>query len=234
MAALRPLLRCTSSSTISPALSPSVIAPFLRVPLTTIIITKPLPNTPRNQSQRPFSTSTTRMSAQPLIDASQTRRTIYKLGKNSPVPDSKIEELVNAAINTVPSSFNTQSTRLVVLLRAEHEKLWDLAIDTFSQLVNTGAVPEEAWKNQSLPKLQGFKNGVGTVCPFHWGSNCWTGRLVLTTDRSSSTKTPHTSDRSLRNSPFTKTTSSPGPSTRTPCTSITVRLSLSPFHFTAL
>ncbi|EYE99924.1 Nitroreductase [Aspergillus ruber CBS 135680] len=103
------------------------------------------------------------MSAQPLIDASQTRRTIYKLGKNSPVPDSKIEELVNAAINTVPSSFNTQSTRLVVLLHEQHEKLWDLAIDTFSQLVNTGAVPEETWKNQSLPKLQGFKNGVGTV-----------------------------------------------------------------------
>lgn len=167
MAALRPLLRSTISSTISPALSPSAIAPFLRVPLTTTI-TKPLPNTPRNQNQRPFSTSTTEMSAQPLIDASQTRRSIYKLGKNSPVPDAKIEELVNAAINTVPSSFNTQSTRLVVLLHEQHEKLWDLAIDTFSQLVNTGAVPEEAWKNQSLPKLQGFRNGVGTVCPFHW------------------------------------------------------------------
>lgn len=179
MAAFRPLLRYTSASTnigstIRPALSPA-IAPFLRVPLTTTIITKPLPNTPRNQNQRPFSISTTKMSAQPLIDASQTRRTIYKLGKNSPVPDSKIEELVNAAINTVPSSFNTQSTRLVVLLHEQHEKLWDLAIDTFSQLVNTGAVPGETWKSQSLPKLQGFKNGVGTVCPFHWESSCWIG-----------------------------------------------------------
>ncbi|ODM23136.1 hypothetical protein SI65_00725 [Aspergillus cristatus] len=103
------------------------------------------------------------MSAQALIDGAQTRRTIYKLGKNSPVPDSKIEELVNAAIHTVPSSFNTQSTRLVVLLHAEHEKLWDMVIDTFSGLVNTGAVPEETWKNQTLPKLQGFKNGVGTI-----------------------------------------------------------------------
>lgn len=103
------------------------------------------------------------MSAEKLIQLSQTRRTIYKLGNKSPVPDSQIEELVNAAILNVPSSFNTQSTRLVVLLHAEHEKLWDVVIDTFAQLVNTGAVPEETWKNQTLPKLQGMKNGVGTV-----------------------------------------------------------------------
>lgn len=99
-----------------------------------------------------------------LIQAAQARRTIYKLGKNSPVPDSKIEELVNAAILNVPSSFNTQSTRLVVLLREEHDKLWDITIETFKSLVATGAVPEEVFQNQTLPKLQGFKAAYGTVC----------------------------------------------------------------------
>lgn len=98
-----------------------------------------------------------------FIQATQSRRTIYKLGKNSPVPDSKIEELVNSAILNVPSSFNTQSTRLVVLLREEHDKLWDLIVDAFGGLVATGAVPEEMWKNQTLPKLQGFKAAYGTV-----------------------------------------------------------------------
>lgn len=98
-----------------------------------------------------------------LVQAAQARRTIYKLGKNSPVPDSKVEELVNAAILNVPSSFNTQSTRLVVVLREEHEKLWDIAIEAFGGLVSTGAVPEEVFKNQTLPKLQGFRAALGTV-----------------------------------------------------------------------
>ncbi|KAJ5126078.1 hypothetical protein N7448_005387 [Penicillium atrosanguineum] len=98
-----------------------------------------------------------------LVQAAQARRTIYQLGKNSPVSDSKVEELVNAAILNVPSSFNTQSTRLVVVLREEHEKLWDIAIEAFGALVASGAVPEEVFKNQTLPKLQGFKAAHGTV-----------------------------------------------------------------------
>ncbi|KAL2858038.1 Nitroreductase-like protein [Aspergillus pseudoustus] len=98
-----------------------------------------------------------------LVELAKARRTIYQLGKNSPVPDSKIEELVNAAVLNVPSAFNTQSTRLVVLLHREHEHLWDIAIDVFQNLVKTGAIPEQVWQKQTLPKLQGFKAGVGTI-----------------------------------------------------------------------
>lgn len=104
------------------------------------------------------------MSADALVQAAQHRRTIYNLGKNSPVSDAKVEELVNAAILNVPSSFNTQSTRLVVLLGNEHERLWgEIAPQAFAPLVSSGAVPEETFKNQTLPKLQGFKAAYGTV-----------------------------------------------------------------------
>lgn len=98
-----------------------------------------------------------------VIKAVQERRTFYQLGKNSPVPDSKIEELVNTAILNVPSSFNTQSTRLVVLLHKEHDRLWDLVIDTMGNLVQSGAVPQDVWTNHTLPKLKGFRAAVGTV-----------------------------------------------------------------------
>ncbi|KAJ6088371.1 hypothetical protein N7486_009632 [Penicillium sp. IBT 16267x] len=98
-----------------------------------------------------------------LIELAKARRTHYKLGKNSPVADSKIEELVNAAIVNVPSAFNTQSTRLVVLLHEEHERFWDLVIESFDNLLKSGVVPEEVWKNQTLPKLTGMKAAVGTV-----------------------------------------------------------------------
>jgi predicted oxidoreductase (fatty acid repression mutant protein) len=111
-----------------------------------------------------------------LINVAQNRRTIYKLGKNSPVPDAKIEELVNAAILHVPSAFNTQSTRLVVLLHDQHERLWDIAIEAFEVLVKEGKVPREVMEKQTVPKLNGFKGAYGTVCslvcifmliPFH-------------------------------------------------------------------
>lgn len=110
-----------------------------------------------------------------LIELAKARRTYYKLGKNSPVPDAKIEELVTNAIKHMPSSFNTQSTRLVVLLNEKHDKLWDIAIAALGNLVKTGAIPEELWKNQTLPKLEGFKAAYGTVsrpCRYHYHYCC--------------------------------------------------------------
>ncbi|RDW81230.1 nitroreductase family protein [Aspergillus mulundensis] len=98
-----------------------------------------------------------------LLELAQARRTIYQLGSDSPVPDAEIEKLVHAAISNVPSAFNTQSTRLLVLLHREHERLWDVIIDVFQNLVKTGAIPKEVWEKQTLPKLQGFQAGVGTI-----------------------------------------------------------------------
>ena len=98
-----------------------------------------------------------------LVELAKGRHSIYKLGRESPVSDDKIEELVNQAILNVPSAFNTQSTRLVVLLHKEHERLWEIAMDCFQGLVKNGTLSEETWKGQTQPKLQGFKNGLGTV-----------------------------------------------------------------------
>lgn len=134
--------------------------------LSTYISRKPLQLI--SQFQSPFQLpsplrtySTTPMSS--LISLAQNRRTIYKLGKTSTVPDSKIEELVNAAILHVPSAFNTQSTRLVVLLHDQHERLWDIAIEAFQGLVKAGKVPREVMEKQTLPKLNGFRGAYGTV-----------------------------------------------------------------------
>lgn len=98
-----------------------------------------------------------------LIDLAKIRRSVYKLGRNSVVPDSRIEDILTTAILHIPSSFNTQSTRLVLLLHAEHERLWDIVIDTLAALVKNGTIPEQMWKNGTLPKLQGLKAALGTV-----------------------------------------------------------------------
>lgn len=133
------------------------LTPTLSATTTNKLTQKQFSSTPIPQSESKMTPTDT------LIELAKGRRTIYQLGKNSPVSDAKIEELVNAAILNVPSSFNTQSTRLLVLLHQEHEKMWDLVIAKFEELVKSGTVPEEVWKKQTLPKLLGMKGAVGTV-----------------------------------------------------------------------
>lgn len=156
-----------------------------------------------------------------LVDLAKGRHSIYKLGKNSPVPDEKIEELVNQAILNVPSAFNTQSTRLVVLLHKEHERLWDITMDLFQARVKEGTLPEEMWKNQTQPKLQGFKNGLGTVSDSSNLGICWDVVLIELV-RFSSMKTPRTSSLSRRNSLPTRTSLSLGPTILMLCISTSV------------
>lgn len=125
----------------------------------------PTPSLPPSQSRS--NSTTTQTPTETLKSLAQSRRTIYNLGKSLPpsTTDSDIESLVHAAAQTVPSAFNTQSTRLVLLLHAEHERLWgDVAVRALEEkLVNTGLVSREMWEGQTVRKLEGFKGGVGTV-----------------------------------------------------------------------
>ncbi|RMJ25365.1 nitroreductase [Aspergillus sp. HF37] len=106
-------------------------------------------------------------SADSLISLAQSRRTIYALGKTPPssAGDAHLASLLHNAILHIPSSFNTQSTRLILLLHSEHDKLWDIAIETFGAGVHNGTIPvdTETWTARTLPKLRGLRNATGTV-----------------------------------------------------------------------
>ncbi|GAD98358.1 conserved hypothetical protein [Paecilomyces variotii No. 5] len=101
-----------------------------------------------------------------LFDLAKARRTYYALTPESPVPDSVIETIVKDAVLHVPSSFNTQTTRVVLLLKKEHQKLWDAALQIMEGLVASGTIPKEMFENNTKPKLEGFRNGYGTVLFF--------------------------------------------------------------------
>merc|ERR1711939_66999 len=108
---------------------------------------------------RSFSNTTANMtSSSTFFEAVKARRTIYQLSSESPVPDSKIKEIVKEAVLHVPSSFNSQSTRVVVLLGDEHKKLWG---DIVKPAVKAVA-PQEAWP-ASEQRLSGFQAAYGTV-----------------------------------------------------------------------
>lgn len=98
-----------------------------------------------------------------FVELAKNRRTYYALSPKSPVPDSRIEQLVHDAVLHVPSSFNTQSTRIVLLLHEQHQKLWDITTGIFEELVEAGKIPKEMWDGHTKPKLAAFKKGYGTV-----------------------------------------------------------------------
>ena len=109
-------------------------------------------------TQRPFSTTQTTMSGSaPFLEAVQNRRTIYQLKKESPISDAKIQEIVTEALLHVPSSFNSQSTRMVILLKEEHVKLWDIAKETLKAIL-----PAEQY-SVTEQKLNRFQAAYGTV-----------------------------------------------------------------------
>ena len=115
-------------------------------------------------STRFFSAVSSNMAAsKPFLDAVKDRRTLYKLAKESTISDARIEELVEQAILHVPSSFNSQSTRLVVLLKKDHEKVWDFTRESLAAVL-----PEEQ-KEHSLGRLDGFHAAYGTVSNHHIG-----------------------------------------------------------------
>lgn len=94
-------------------------------------------------------------------EAIKSRRSHYALSASSPIPDSRIVHLVNEAVKHSPSSFNSQSSRALVLIGEHHEKLW-----TFVKEAIRGVVPdEEAWK-KSEQRLNGFQGAYGTVLLF--------------------------------------------------------------------
>lgn len=104
-----------------------------------------------------YSTSAPKM-AESVLASAKARRTYYQLSDETVVPDKKIHEIIQNVVLHTPSSFNSQSTRAVVLLGDEHKKLWE---DIVKPAVKAVA-PPEAWEG-SNKRLSGFAAAYGTV-----------------------------------------------------------------------
>lgn len=99
--------------------------------------------------------------AQNLQDALRNRRSHYSLSPASPISDEAIKDIIDFAVTHVPSAFNSQSTRIVLLLGENHRRLWDITKDTLRPLVPAKAFPA------TEAKIDGsFRNGHGTILFF--------------------------------------------------------------------
>lgn len=97
------------------------------------------------------------MSRNAVIESLGKRRSQYALGPDLPIGQEQVEALIRQAVRLSPSSFNSQSSRALILFGAQSVKFWDLARQALRPIV-----PEEAFAATSK-KLDGFAAGAGTV-----------------------------------------------------------------------
>lgn len=89
------------------------------------------------------------------------RRSIYSLGDKVTHSQEELTTLIKDVIKNSPSSFNSQSSRAVILFGEQHHKLWDIVKDELRKIV-----PAENF-GATETKVDGcFRAGFGTVLYF--------------------------------------------------------------------
>ena len=88
------------------------------------------------------------------------RRSVYTLSGESTISDERLEELVQEVLLAAPSAFNTQSTRIVVLLSDQHRKLWDIVHAALKPFV------EGEQAVVTATKIKGFQRAYATILFF--------------------------------------------------------------------
>lgn len=94
-------------------------------------------------------------------EALKHRRTYYGLSNKSLVTDQEIENIISHVVLHTPSPFNSQSSRLVLLLGENHKKLWNITKETLRKIVPVNSF------GATEAKINGsFASGYGTVLFF--------------------------------------------------------------------
>ena len=92
-----------------------------------------------------------------FVEAIANRRTNYALGKNIPVSKEQVVETVQKLVHEVPSAFNMQSGRIIIATGENHDKIWNITMETLRKIV-----PAEAF-GRTEDKIKGFAAAYGTI-----------------------------------------------------------------------
>lgn len=87
----------------------------------------------------------------------QKRRSIYHIGRQLSQDADQIDALIRETVRLSPSSFNSQTSRVVTLYGASHQKFWNIVLETLRKIV-----PAEAFANTQA-KIESFAAGFGTA-----------------------------------------------------------------------
>lgn len=101
------------------------------------------------------------MATRTFKEALKHRRSYYAINGNSPISDDDIKDILDFAITHVPSAFNSQSTRLVLLLKEHHHKFWNIVKEKLQKML-----PEDRFIATKEKIEQSFDSGYGTILFF--------------------------------------------------------------------
>lgn len=96
-----------------------------------------------------------------FVSALERRHSQYAITETSKVPDADLVETIKRITLSVPSAFNSQSQRVVVLFGADHARLWSIVKEALRDV----AADEEAFA-KTQAKIDAFAAGHGTVLFF--------------------------------------------------------------------
>lgn len=88
----------------------------------------------------------------------QTRRSEYALGKNLPILEQEVLEIIDNAVKYSPSAFHSETAHAVVLLGDSHQKVWDI---TYKELEKV--LPTDEAKAATKAKIDSFAAAYGTI-----------------------------------------------------------------------
>lgn len=94
-------------------------------------------------------------------EAMKHRRTYYSISNSSPISDLEIEEIVKNAVMHIPSAFNSQSTRILILFNENHKKFWDIVKSELRKITT-----DEAYKKSEVKVDTSFACGYATILYF--------------------------------------------------------------------
>lgn len=92
-----------------------------------------------------------------FYELAKKRRSIYHLGKNIEHSNDKLVKLIKDIVDQTPSSFHSQTSRVVILLGEEHDALWEITREKLRAIVG-----EENFEGTDQ-KINSFKAAKGTV-----------------------------------------------------------------------
>lgn len=91
-----------------------------------------------------------------FLDQIKQRRSIYTIGNNVSLDQTEVENTIKEAVRHSPSSFNSQTSRVVILFGESHQSFWNIVRDTLKKIV-----PADAFEGTNN-KINSFAAGYGS------------------------------------------------------------------------
>ncbi|HQD92572.1 MAG TPA: hypothetical protein PK924_04795, partial [Bacilli bacterium] len=97
-----------------------------------------------------------------IIEIMKKRRSIYSIKNELPYSEEELIRRLEQVVLTLPTPFNSQSSKMVLLLGENHTKLWkEVTLETLRKVT-----PPDAFQN-TIKKMESFAAGYGTILFFN-------------------------------------------------------------------